>query len=180
MMDRYRTCGTRLRAHRVRPAISGTVALVGFATLCGIGMPACTEKSAANGGSSMTASLAAEDSVLEWTRRRAPVAVILFQTPTECLTCSADTYSWIELTREADGALLVVLTEPPTSDEAAALKRMRLNFTVMHEPFHRTPGLVPPAIAVFRGPDTLLLEGRLTALRRSKLLDSTRRLLQHK
>ena len=102
--------------------------------------------------------------------------MILFQTD-GCLTCSADTYRWIELTREAGGAFLIVLTEPQQRKKQLRW-RMRLNFTVLREPVRHAYGVVPPALAVFRGPDTLILEGSLTPTRRSALLDSTRRMLQ--
>ena len=161
-------------------AIHRTAVPVVIAALTGVGIAGCGGEHAANGISSTVALLTAGDSAIESSRRSAPMAVMLFQTPKECLTCSADTYRWIELVREAGGAFLIVLPEPPTTEEAAAIKRMRLNFTVLREPLRSAHGVVPPAIAVFRGLDTLILEGRLTATRRSELLDSTRRLLQQK
>lgn len=160
------------------PSIHSIVVLVALAVPPVIGITGCVEKPATNDMPSTVALSTTDNGAIERTKRSAPIAVILFQTPTECLTCSADTYRWIELTREAGGAFLIVLTEPPTAEEAAALKRMRLNFTVLREPVRHAYGVVPPALAVFRGPDTLILEGSLTPTRRSALLDSTRRMLQ--
>lgn len=108
------------------------------------------------------------------------VTVILFQGPAGCLTCSGGTYHWIELTRQVEGDLLMVLTETPTVEEAAVLRRMRLNFTVVDELGRKGLRLTPPAIRVFDGADTLIFEGNLTARRRVRLLDSSRLLLRKK
>lgn len=151
-----------------------------LAVLLSIGVAGCVGEPASSGMPSTLAPITAVDAAIERTRRGAPLSIILFQTPTECLTCSTDTYRWVELAREAGGELLIVLSEAPTKEETASLKRMRLNFTVLREPLHIGHGVVPPAIAVFRGPDTLILESRLTALRRSELLSSTRRMVQRK
>ncbi len=180
MAYKHRDSRTRALTRCSWSSIHRTMVLVVFAALPGIGIAGCVGEPAANGMSSTVALLTADDGAIESSRRSAPMAVILFQTPTECLTCSADTYHWIELTREAGGALLIVLSEAPTTEEAAAIKRMRLNFTVLREPLRIGHGVVPPAIAVFRGSDTLILEGRLTAPRRAELLDSIRRLVQQK
>lgn len=127
------------------------------------------------------AALESEDyGSLERATAGAPFAVILYQTPTECLTCSTDLYSWMEIAREGGGVFLIVLTQAPTKNEVEVMRRMRLNFTILRDPLRGAPGVAPPAIAVFRGPDTLILEGQLTAPRRLELLDSARRLLQQK
>lgn len=50
------------------------------------------------------AALESEDyGSLERATAGAPFAVILYQTPTECLTCSTDLYSWMEIAREGGG-----------------------------------------------------------------------------
>lgn len=143
-----------------------------------LGMAGCTGEPTAKADPSTYVRSTSDESSIDTVRRSASVAVVLFQTPSECLTCSADLYRWIELARETQGAFLIALSENPTAEEAAAMKRMRLKFTVLRSPHRSTSAIVPPAIAVFRGPDTLVFEDHVTAKRRSQLFDNARRALQ--
>ena len=120
------------------------------------------------------------DTAVDTPRDASPVTVVLFQSPKECLTCSTDTYEWIELAREVGGALAIVLSAIPTEEEAAALRRMRLKYTVLHPPRRFGNAASPPALAVLRGTDTLIMEEELTATRRVQLRDSVRRVALRK
>jgi len=158
--------------HRARSALVVLAALLGGVVAGCVGEP--LEKAAPLASTSPTS----DESAIETLRRSATVAVVLFQTPTECLTCSADLNRWIELARESGGAFLIALSEEPSVEEAAAIRRMRLSFTVLRNRRGRVSSIVPPAIAVFRGDDTLIFGQNVTANRRSKLLERARRALQ--
>ena len=168
----------RVVAHPSRSPAHCATALTLIAALLVTSIIGCAGEPVAKADPSTGALSISNDSAIETARRSASVAVVLFQTPTDCLTCSADLYRWIELARESHGAFLIALSEEPTPEETAAIKRLRLKFTVLREPQSRVPVVVPPAIAIFRGPDTLIFEDRVTAHRRSKLLDSARLALQ--
>lgn len=168
----------RVLSHPSWSPICGATAFAVFAALLGTGIAGCAGEPVAKANPSTSAHSTSSESVIETVRRSAPVAVVLFQTPADCLTCSADVNRWIELARESQGAFLIALSEEPTTEEASAIRRMRLNFTVLRAPHNSISGIVPPAIAVFRGADTLIFGDRLTAYRRSQLLDSARRALQ--
>lgn len=159
------------------PVQSATV-LTLLALLLGAGTVGCSEEPVARADPSTNAPSISNEHVIEAVRRSASVAVVLFQSPTECLICSADLYRWVELARESQGAFLIALSEEPTTEETAAIKRMRLKFTVLRNPRSSTSAIATPAIAVFRGADTLIFEEQVTAHRRSQLLDSARRALQ--
>jgi hypothetical protein len=109
--------------------------------------------------------------------RDAAVSIVLFQTPTECATCAVDLSGWLELARETSGTLLIVLVEPPTVEQAAALQRMRLNAVTLRDPANTPREVGFPALAVLRDGVLQIAESRLTLARRLALLDSSRALL---
>lgn len=172
---------TSASARRACSATYETTAKVVLAALISISISvtACVEDPGRGNTPSTIASFDASGDATKNLRQSTPVTLVLIQTPTECLTCAADTYRWIELARETGGVFLITLSEEPSTAEAAALKRMRLKFTVQRGPLRIRDGVVPPAVVVLRGPDTLIVEGRLTARRRLELLDSARRILVH-